>query len=246
QTYKNIEYIIIDGGSRDNTVDIIRKYEDRITYWISEPDNGIYDAMNKGVNKATGDYISIIGSDDCLYSDDIVERVVKEMKSGVDIWSGNEYLVDENTHRQILFDNKHARQKFKYNGGMIPHGPMFVKRYLLQDKYPFDIQYKIAGDYKFFLQCYFDENVKFQFSDLVTLYFSFGGISSSDVSEKLNEGPRIEYSLGVNIERNIVKQFVKKIFISLGLMRIYSSLRFYMRSEKHTCNNRMCRWCNRI
>ena len=66
QSYSNIEYIIIDGGSTDGTVDIIKKYEDRIAYWVSEPDGGIYDAMNKGIKVATGDYIQIIGADDFL------------------------------------------------------------------------------------------------------------------------------------------------------------------------------------
>ena len=68
QTYENIEYIIIDGGSTDGTVDIIRKYEDKIAYWVSETDRGIYDAMNKGIDVATGDYIYFLGADDILFN----------------------------------------------------------------------------------------------------------------------------------------------------------------------------------
>ena len=68
QTYSRIEYIIIDGGSKDGTVDIIKKYQDRIAYWVSEPDEGIYDAMNKGIRHASGDWIYFLGADDILYN----------------------------------------------------------------------------------------------------------------------------------------------------------------------------------
>lgn len=74
QTYDNIEYIIIDGGSTDGTVDIIKKYEDKIAYWVSEPDKGIYDAMNKGILKASGEYIYFLGADDWLYNESVMER----------------------------------------------------------------------------------------------------------------------------------------------------------------------------
>lgn len=69
QTYPNIEYIIIDGGSMDGTVDIIKKYSDTVTYWISEPDNGIYDAMNKGIDMATGDYLNFMNAGDTFFED---------------------------------------------------------------------------------------------------------------------------------------------------------------------------------
>ena len=75
QTYQDIEYIIIDGGSTDGTMDIIRKYEDRIAYWISEPDKGIYDAMNKGIDVATGDYVYFLGADDRLVDANIIDKI---------------------------------------------------------------------------------------------------------------------------------------------------------------------------
>ena len=75
QTYKNIEYIIIDGGSSDNSCDVIKKFEEHLTYWISENDNGIYEAMNKGIIKSTGDYIYILNSGDILYSNNTIKNV---------------------------------------------------------------------------------------------------------------------------------------------------------------------------
>ena len=77
QTYNNVEYIVIDGGSTDGTVDIIKKYEDKISYWVSESDKGIYDAMNKGIRKATGDIVGILNADDFYVDENVLEKVVK-------------------------------------------------------------------------------------------------------------------------------------------------------------------------
>lgn len=88
QTYPNIEYIIIDGGSRDGTVEIIKRYQDKISFWISEPDMGIYDAMNKGISYAKGDYIGIINSDD-WYELDAIEKIVSKIKEDPIIIYGN-------------------------------------------------------------------------------------------------------------------------------------------------------------
>ena len=99
QTYSNIEYIIIDGGSTDGTVDIIRKYADRIAYWVSEPDKGIYDAMNKGTKKANGEYIAFLNSDDWYELDavsiiaqfadgknDLISGIIKLYKNDLFLW----------------------------------------------------------------------------------------------------------------------------------------------------------------
>lgn len=94
QSYPNIEYIVIDGGSTDGTVDIIRRYESGLAYWVSEPDKGIYDAMNKGLQKATGDYVWFINAGDTLCSSDTVQSVVSRLqkrKALPDIIYGDEY-----------------------------------------------------------------------------------------------------------------------------------------------------------
>ena len=98
QSYPNIEYIVIDGGSTDGTVDIIKRYESGLTYWVSEPDKGIYDAMNKGLQKATGDYVWFINAGDSLCSSDTVQSVVSRLqkrKTLPDIIYGETNIVDE-------------------------------------------------------------------------------------------------------------------------------------------------------
>ena len=98
QSYKNIQYIIIDGGSNDGTVGLIKHYADKgvIDCWISEKDNGIYDAFNKGIDLANGAYTLFVGSDDCLYNDFCIDNVVKEIvNSKVDVFSGAVICVDK-------------------------------------------------------------------------------------------------------------------------------------------------------
>ena len=88
QTYGNVEYVIIDGGSIDGTLDVIRSYEDRIDYWQSEPDGGIYDAMNKGIALATGEYVYVLGCDDFLVDEGIFERLKEHFLEDYDVISG--------------------------------------------------------------------------------------------------------------------------------------------------------------
>lgn len=89
QTYPNVEYIIIDGGSTDGTVDIIKKYEDKIAYWVSEPDKGIYDAMNKGGLKATGDFIQFLNAGDWFENEYVIEKIFKDWYKRVDVIYGD-------------------------------------------------------------------------------------------------------------------------------------------------------------
>ena len=125
QTYENIEYIIIDGGSTDGTVDIIRKYEDRIAYWVSEPDKGIYDAKNKGIDAATGDYIYFLGADDILLNLPIIS-ISNAWHDNIDIILGKVefskgYVYSSKADWKLIFHNR------------LHHQGMFVKRIILEN-----------------------------------------------------------------------------------------------------------------
>ncbi len=254
QTYKNIEFIIIDGGSTDGTVDLIKKYEHGITKWISEPDNGIYNAMNKGIKLATGDYIEIIGSDDALAGKNAISNIIPALNDKPDILSCTEYIVHPKEKRQRIFYNHDARNKDTYKGGMVGHAAMFARRELF-DRYPFDEKYKIVSDYKFFLQCYFDESVYIKYIDTPVAYFETDSEGASANKEACwSEDEQVYRELGLPFDdvrrakekRPGYKRCIAYITDKLGITDKIRRVKYmYYNCEKHVCENRICRWCGR-
>lgn len=258
QTYPNLEYVIIDGGSTDGTVDIIKKYEQEITYWISEKDTGIYDAWNKGVNVSTGNYIEFLGADDCLCSNDIIERIEKEIDSDTDILSCPIYTVDERYCKEAITGNDHC---IKFFGAMPPMPGVFARKELYI-KYPLDIHYKIASDYKFILSCYRDNTVKIKYIDIPVVYFSLDGASSIQDDLTTKESVEIANQFGIKyppekINANLSEKCFRSFKFSLKeILRFFHVLSWVKSNiiyriqrgvfwEKHHCENRICRWCNR-
>lgn len=250
QTYPNIEYIIIDGGSVDGSVDIIKEYQERITYWVSEPDSGIYDAMNKGINIATGDYIQFLGSDDCLASYETIEQIailLSENRS-IDALSTSVLVVDEKYKIQFTGKSKFSQEEL-YLGFRIPHQGLFMKASILKT-YLFDTQYKIAADYDLFLKLHFDSNISFIYLDKIAAFYSLEGISSKNLMEKCKEDiaimnkykfPKEYIKRYENLnKKNNYKMVLKKILNILGLLRYFLLLHGW---EEHTCSLKICRWC---
>jgi glycosyltransferase involved in cell wall biosynthesis len=148
QTYPNIEYIIIDGGSTDGSVDIIKKYEHQINFWISEKDRGISDAFNKGIAKATGELVGIINADD-WYETDAVQTIVNSYSSRIHVYCGMVSMISEKgvVQKVRMSDDK------KLNYGMyIMHPTTFVKRVLYERIGNFDVEYRYAMDYDLILR----------------------------------------------------------------------------------------------
>jgi glycosyltransferase involved in cell wall biosynthesis len=149
QTYDNIEYIIIDGGSTDKTIDIICKYSDFIDYWISEPDKGIYDAFNKGLSLSTGEYIGFLNSDD-WYEPDGIQNLTEGLKSFPAIYCGSMNLYPANSSGKIrLFK---SRPKRLFQTMRIAHPASLVAAHIFDQIGRFSTDYRIAGDYDFFLR----------------------------------------------------------------------------------------------
>lgn len=256
QTYNNIEYIIIDGGSVDGTQSIIKKYENKIAYWVSEPDSGIYDAMNKGINQATGDYLQFLGSDDCLISSNIIEKVVAILLTDkdIDILSGSVWIVDEKLHLQKLYSNQFTKNDV-YNGYVIPHQGIFTRRNLLQ-KLKFDTSYNIVGDYDFFLKCYLKNSVNLKCVNLEIAFYSGSGISSSAMIQRLAEHINVMKKYNLNQEaisklqnkpgiyNQLFKYFrncLKSLLYSIGCMRFIRII--FSGWKAHSCEWKGCRWC---
>ncbi len=174
QNYDDLEYIIIDGGSVDGTLDIIEKYKDKISLYISEPDNGIYDAMNKGLERATGDIFAFLNGDD-YYSDNVLKGVNQYFEtSNADLVSGNIYLCANGISRKAIFD-KSNREKMFFET-IYPHPALFAKKELYIKYGGFDMSYQIAADIDWVMKvCLNGANV-LCVEDYFT-YFSDGGVS---------------------------------------------------------------------
>ncbi|WP_017726152.1 glycosyltransferase family 2 protein [Halalkalibacterium ligniniphilum] len=195
QTYENIEYIIIDGGSTDGTIDIIKKYEGRISKYISEPDQGIYDAMNKGINLSKGKLIHILNSDDRYYNDKIVESIIKVylQNKNVDIFHGQ--ILKKYKRFDSIKKVKHPLAMLKKT--MVLYHPSFFvnrKAYERYGKFKSDV-FKISADYEWTLRCYCN-NAFFYSIDILLVEMNDGGISSNNmlniikedyIARKLNE-----------------------------------------------------------
>lgn len=174
QSYKNIEYIIIDGLSTDGTQNIVKKYQDSIAYFVSEKDNGLYEAMNKGIQKATGEIVGIINSDD-WYAKDAIESIVNYFEQyEVDFVYGDVTLVDQNGRERPNIKKPIDHIWFQC---IIQHPGVFVKRSIYEKYGCYNTKYKIAADYDFMLRLY-SQNVRFEYIDKVITNFRTGGISS--------------------------------------------------------------------
>ena len=174
QTYENVEYIIIDGGSTDRTLSIIQKYEKYISYWLSEPDGGIYDAMNKGIALCRGTLVGIINAGD-EYTDNAIAYVVNtHLQYPSSILAGNCKLILSNPARWVIESG--SLDKLPYR--TIPHPSLFVPLSVYQEHGLFDISFKIAGDYDFLCRCY-SKLVPFTEIKKVLAIFGPRGVSSN-------------------------------------------------------------------
>jgi glycosyltransferase involved in cell wall biosynthesis len=170
QTYPNIEYIIIDGGSKDHSVSIIKKYSTRLAYWVSEPDKGISDAFNKGISKANGEIIGLINADD-WYEKDTVQKVMEVIET-CDVVYGNLALWKDEK-KEVVFTGDHQYLKKEMT---VNHPTVFVKRKCYSQYGLFDLRYKYAMDYDFVLRL-FVNGCSFKYIPIVLTNMRWEGLS---------------------------------------------------------------------
>ncbi|MGL5938563.1 MAG: glycosyltransferase family 2 protein [Phocaeicola sp.] len=171
QTCRDFEYIIIDGGSTDGSIEVIKSYQDRLAYWVSEPDKGVYNAMNKGIARANGDYLNFMNSGDSFYADTVLEQV-----NGYDgdILSGDIFRLDsERVVRYIKNPSFKDLCTPEFN-----HQAMFLKRILFLEG-GYDEQLKIVSDWKFVLYSVLKKSSLFIPLDIVVANYEAGGISNN-------------------------------------------------------------------
>jgi glycosyltransferase involved in cell wall biosynthesis len=181
QEYKDIEYIIVDGNSNDGTLDIIKKNEAFITQWISEPDKGIYDAMNKAVRMATGEVVGILNSDDFYADTTILSQVAKAFEDPtVDAVFGDlEFVSPENLKKVVRTYSSAHWNPNKFAWGFMPaHPTFFVRRKYYEQFGLFKTDYKIAADYELLIRFLLVHKLRYRYLSLKMVVMRRGGVSS--------------------------------------------------------------------
>ncbi|MEZ8968481.1 glycosyltransferase family 2 protein [Vibrio breoganii] len=185
QTYPDIEYIIIDGGSSDNTVSVIKEHCPQVASIVSEPDQGIYDALNKGINAATGDIVGFLHSDDLLAYPDAIKELVETLQREKTqaVYADLEYVSKDDTEKVIRKWTSGAFEKQKLrNGWMPPHPTFFMKRDLYTQYGMFDLSLKIAADYDSLLRYLWTNNVTASYLPKVVTKMRVGGASNRSLA----------------------------------------------------------------
>ena len=185
QTFKWLEYIVVDGASTDGSVDVIKKFEPEFAHlkWVSEPDTGIYNAMNKGIRMATGDYIQILNSADCLAADDVTDRMLAALddKGLPNILYGNMVKCFPDGHQMV--DKCFAGREITMLGmyvGTLNHDPVYIRRDLYKKYGFYDEGLRVVSDWKWFLQAIILGGEKPKYVDVDVTLFDMTGISETN------------------------------------------------------------------
>lgn len=191
QTNKDFEYLIIDGGSTDETIDIVKSYESEFSgrlKWVSEKDQGIYDAMNKGIKMASGDVVGILNSDDYFTSDDILQTVDNAFKSHeIDaIYGDIHFIRDGNPQKCVRYYSSRMFRPFWLRFGFMPAHPSFYcKREIFDKAGLYSLDYKIGADYEMMVRLFKRHKIKSLYANKDFVTMRTGGASNTNVRSRL-------------------------------------------------------------
>ena len=201
QSYKNVEVIVIDGGSTDNTIEIVESFENVVDVFVSEPDKGIYDALNKGLRLATGDVIGILHSNDFLASITVLEEVAKSFIKMPDmeiLLSSINFVADKNDEIIREYTAKGFKPWMLSFGLMPPHPGSFIRSDVYAKVGLFNTSYRIAGDFDFFVRALAIERLIYRVFPLVSVSMTTGGASTSGLKSYQNITKEFALSLSAN------------------------------------------------
>lgn len=219
QTYNNIEHIIIDGASKDNTIDIIKSIPNRVTKIVSEPDKGIYDAMNKGISLATGDLIGILNSDDFFTSEDVISAIVFAFENNdIDAVYGDVHYVNpENLNKCVRYYSSAVFKPSLFKFGLMPAHPSFYVKRSCYEKYGvYSLDYQIASDFDLLVRFLHIHKIKYKYlkKDFVTM--RNGGVSTKNLNSKMilnQEGAKACKKYGIRTNPLLISlKYLYKIF----------------------------------
>lgn len=218
QTYNNVEYIIIDGNSTDATVESIKKYKDQLTYWESKPDRGIYHAMNKAVDKATGEWICFLNAGDVFDDKFVLGKIVSAIPAdkSVKILYGNVITLGKDGERNEKIASAPCNKHRMY----FCHQSAFVLTSVLRT-YPFDESYKMSADFKFFKESYYRGD-GFMYLPFPVAIYDMSGVSNTNRAAGLRENMDVIKE----VDMGIVKyKFLLKLFFSLTILNIRNGMK---------------------
>jgi glycosyltransferase involved in cell wall biosynthesis len=224
QTYHNIEYIVVDGSSKDETMDIVSSYSEVIDSVISEPDNGIYDAMNKGIQLATGDIVGILNSDDFYETTTVIENIVEHFKNNktADVLFGDVVFVEPNNLKKVVrYYSSDKFKPFKLRFGWMPPHPATFIRKSVYDKYGlYKLGYKISADYEMFVRLLMVAKLQFSRIDKVIVRMRSGGASTDGIHSSITLNKEIVKACRENdIYTNLFIVLLKMPFKLLELIK---------------------------
>jgi glycosyltransferase involved in cell wall biosynthesis len=201
QSFKDIEYIVIDGGSSDESKSIIEQNTNAINFWVSEKDNGIYDAMNKGIQHASGEYILFLNSGDCLYNENVLKTAIPYFKSKKAIYYGN-LILETNKDKVEHFAPHQINLDFLLNSTFW-HPCTFIQSQLFKQFGHYNTDFKICGDYEFFIRCLIHPNIETEYLNQFITLFDGNGISNNKTFEMQQTNER-ELAWQINLSPIII------------------------------------------
>jgi glycosyltransferase involved in cell wall biosynthesis len=220
QSYKDVEYIVVDGGSKDTTVNLIQKYKEIVFQSVSEPDKGLYDAMNKGIKMATGDLVGILNSDDIFTDDNVLENVANfHLHNNVDASVGNIIQFNEEGKTVRKYSAKNWNPEKLKIGFMPAHPAIFFNRNLFEKYGDYQLDFTIGADYELITRFFLKHKITWSFSDITTTSMLIGGLSSSGISSYQLISKEIKKALSRNnIEFSYLKVQLRGFWKVIGFL----------------------------
>jgi glycosyltransferase involved in cell wall biosynthesis len=230
QSYPNVEYIVVDGGSTDGTLDLLKRYDEQLDFWVSGRDKGIYDAMNKGIALCSGEWIGLINADD-WYEEDTVERMVMVANADprVNIVHGDIWMHYPNGQRTL----KRARVSgflLKYWEMVLNHPSFFVRRSFYVNR-PYDARLKVSADHKWTYEAFRDAESSFRYIPAPLANFTVGGASMSvPLRRVLAEGRTVSRDLGMGTFDTFVGMLVRTVLYPVQHLKLWINQHLLSRS----------------
>ncbi len=240
QTNQNFEFIIIDGNSNDGSVDLLKLQSANRVNWVSENDDGVYDAQNKGIGKSNGEYLLFLNSGDSFYSNNVVETFLKMLEaSSAQIIYGNSNLLLVDNVSEILTPPHVLDNQFWYRG-TLNHQAVFIKKSLFDHYGIYETRYKVCADFNFFLKCFVNNAAIFQHFDCVVCNYDQTGTGVSRenfdammierqevlhkyLSEAQLDVMRKKYQESLSLKHRILNEVTERPLLNAAFKRIYAT-----------------------